>query len=191
MKYSTVIAFVAALWSSPCEAKSLHVGLEELLCGNALRHEIQLPDFPTYITHVNGTITASMNQFADQASPVQRQSLVIMTTTPALSPNVIPAGIVTTTGSQDGAYSFEVDHHIAGWNHKQKGYFNPAPIPVSLDLTRWPKQTPDGKLIFLVWTHGYTKTADGAPTVSDLPGDCLDVEVHLTIFYGPAAPAYP
>jgi hypothetical protein len=165
--------------------------VENLLCGTHY-YELTLADGPTFITNVDGGVSASPNQWATFAAPISRQSLVILTTTAAMAPNVVPVGMVRSLGPdrntplKPGSFNHEVDHHIGAWNAKQMGFAVAPYIPVHVNLARWPKQVPDGKLYVVIDTHAYTQAG-----VSDAAAECLDTEVQLTIVHGPKSADYP
>jgi hypothetical protein len=182
MKKLVLAAALAAssLALSPARAADPQItvwGFESWACGNRW-YKIKLGSGKDVrLLSIQGAVTGSPLQSADIGASTIRQSLIsILNEVDRGKP---PNAAVTESPQGDDRFNNSVDRHIAQINVKQSGRSMFA-LPVSYQFPA-PIRVPKGELSALIFTETYAVNPERK--VQDVPSECLNTEVHLTLTF--------
>jgi hypothetical protein len=165
--------------SLPVHADYLSWGLENWECGVS-NFAIQIGGgADIYLNRVANLVSASTLPQAKTSNGYVRQVLASLTYDGANS-NLVDLGKVVSSPNHQ-RFNHEINHNLQVINLKQVGD-NVIHIPFD---TTYPDSVriPGGHLILRVETITYTGHGEDMGRALNEPYECLDVEMHLTLYY--------
>jgi hypothetical protein len=157
----------------PAHAGQLMWGFESWGCGLS-QYNITVGNGANIsVTGLSGFISAAPNPLSNPTNGYMRQSLMAVSYPGA---PVTVRGVVTGNPSQP-RYENGIDGNLLEVNLKQTAT-NDVHMPINVTYPT-PVLVTGGNIFAVINTVTY----NGTQIITEVPGECLDTEVHLLIFY--------